>query len=327
MGMLKPLFLTSAFFLLAASALLYYQYTYFRTPITSEYTADQEAIEIQHSIPIDEIVVGNTNKDGIPSIDNPQFESVASADAYLNDAGYGLMVRVDGQYRFYPYQILVWHEIVNDTLRDKELLITYSPLTFSGAVYEREINGQLYEFGVSGQLWNNNLLMYDRESNTLWSQLLGEAVVGQLTGLKLTHYPSYTLTWLIFKTLLPFGEVLSRETGYDRDYTQDPYESEGYYTSPAIWFPLSHEDTRLDPKTIVYGLEINGEPVAFDASLIREAKTIETFISNKMVQLIWDEELETARVFINDEEQIPLQTYWFSWAAVYPETKLIDAYQ
>ena len=190
------------------------------------------------------IVEGGPTQDGIPSIDDPQFESMRAADTHLSDEGLGLDVELNGQHRFYPFQILTWHEVVNESFDGTDLLVTFSPLTYTATVYERDD-----AFGVSGKLFNNNLLMYDRTTNTLWSQLTGEAIQGSLEGTQLERYPSQVMSWAAWKRTYPYGSVLSRETGYERDYTNDPYFE--YYTSDEIWFPLANLDDRLPPKTLV----------------------------------------------------------------------------
>jgi len=135
---------------------------------------------VRHSIPLDEILSGGPPKDGIPSIDKPKFISIRDADEWLKEENeLGLALQIDGVKRFYPYRILVGHEIVNDIINGKRVLITYCPLCFTGIVFDPLIHvfsktsareqSERVEFGVSGKLWNSNLLMYDRKTDTLWS--------------------------------------------------------------------------------------------------------------------------------------------------------------
>ncbi|MBI4256615.1 DUF3179 domain-containing protein [Candidatus Uhrbacteria bacterium] len=269
-------------FVLVVGAIFWYQYRYYRTPVLIE------------SSEIYQIVLGTAHKDDIPAIDAPEYESVASADMYLNDAGYGMVVEVGSRTRFYPFQILVWHEVVNETLNGRDLLVTFDPLTYTAAVYDRTDT-----FGVSGKLWNSNTLLYDRTTESLWSQLRGEVIEGELTETKLTRYPSQVTTWAMFKSEYSFGQVLSRETGFDRDYTQDPYE--GYYETTAIWFPLDHDDARLPPKSFVLGVERQGTAVAFPVDSLEEFDTIQSII---------------------EESDVLVPSYWFAWAAMHPETQI-----
>ena len=264
------------------SGVFYLEYRYHRTAVSVS----------QESSPV--IIQGGVLKDGIPAITDPVFESVAAADVYLENDGRGIVVEENGYARFYPYQILVWHEVVNDTFRGDEILVTYCPLTFSSAVYDRTLGDEILSFGISGKLMDSNTLLYDTKTESLWSQLKGESVEGELEGLSLTRLSSETTTWSRFKTDYPYGDVLSAETGADRDYTQDPYDREGYYDSAAVWFVLSHEDVRLPAKTIVQGYEKDGVVIAYPADYVQE----------------------------QDDDRILRSAYWFAWASAYPGTKI-----
>ena len=133
--------------------------------------------DVKHSIPLDEIRGGGPPKDGIPSVDAPKFISIKEADAFLDDTSDIMLgIEVKGEARFYPYQILVWHEIVNDTIQDEPVLVTYCPLCATGVAFDRRVDGEAREFGVSGLLWESNLLMYNRTpgagKETIWARFL-----------------------------------------------------------------------------------------------------------------------------------------------------------
>ena len=138
--------------------------------------------EIKHIVPLDQIVSGGPPPDGIPSIDNPKFVSVADATKFLQDSDLVLGVSLNGETRAYPLLILVWHEIVNDKVGGIPMTVTYCPLCFTAQVFNRTIDRKAVEFGTSGKLYNNNLVMYDRLSGSLWSQALGEGIVGTHAG-------------------------------------------------------------------------------------------------------------------------------------------------
>jgi len=140
--------------------------------------------DVKHSVDLDEILGGGPPKDGIPSIDDPKFISIAKAD-FINDEEPGIAVSISGIDRFYPFQILVWHEIVNDTFDGQRVLVTYCPLCLSGIVFDPLVSGERVEFGTSGKLWQSNLVMYDRKTDSYWSQVLGDAIVGEMTGTSL----------------------------------------------------------------------------------------------------------------------------------------------
>jgi len=174
---------------------------------------------VKHSIPLDELIGGGPPKDGIPSIDNPKFVSVQEANKWLGDKEPGIVFSRGNTHRFYPYQILVWHEIVNDIVpalsgvegEGERVLVTYCPLCFTGFVLDPLVQGERVEFGTSGLLWKSNLVMYDRKTDSLWPQVLAEAVVGEMTGTKLKILPSDQARYGEWKKLHLNGEVLSRD--------------------------------------------------------------------------------------------------------------------
>lgn len=308
------------------------------------------------------IVFAGALQDGIPAIDEPMFETVGAADVYLQDALQGLAVEADGQWRFYPYQILVWHGAVNDDFNGLALLVTYCPLCHAGAVFERDFLGEALSFGVTGQVSDNNLLLYDRASQSLWSQLRGRAVLGDKAGTELDPYPSTVMTWSHFKQAHPSGQVLSRDTGAERDYTHNPYGD--YLTNNDILFPLSHADGRLKAKTLVYGLADGEASWAAPAELIRSQRAVNADVGALQAVFLYDEDADAVYAFSrrsdtdtytiswNGEAFVdaetgstwsadgravvgtfkgralhPLSTqavFWFCWAAVHPETTVYE---
>ena len=283
---------------------------------------------VKHSISLNEILSGGPPKDGIPSIDNPKFISTKDADKVLEENSPGLGIVVGSTSRFYPYQILVWHEIVNDTIEDRAILVTYCPLCLTGIAFSRELDTGVVLFGVSGKLWRSNLLMYDRATKeadeSLWSQVLGEAVLGVRTGRKLEIIPSDTVTYGMWKKNHPDTKVLSRDTGASRVYGSDPYG--GYYTDDTVSFGASFNDNRLHEKEFVLGIEVNGTFKAYHADVISEGVMTDTF-SGKTITIEKDS-FGSVRMFISDgtaDEKQPLPyigAFWFSWLAVHPDTEL-----
>ncbi|MBI2475084.1 DUF3179 domain-containing protein [Candidatus Uhrbacteria bacterium] len=286
------------------SIIVYFQYRFYRTPIAS--TQDQAVL-----------VSGGSLKDGIPSIDEPKFESVSVADQYLDDKGYGLFVSLNGKQRFYPYQILVWHEVVNDVFGKTPILISYCALCFSGSAYDRTVNGVVVQFGVSGKLMDNHPVLYNKQTD----ELLTPPFETQLKPVL-----SLVMTWANFKNNFPNGQVLSRETEFVRDYTADPYKN--YDTNNAVLFPVSHQDDRLSVKTVVFGYINDQTQKAYPLDLIKSAGTVNDVVGNEEVVIFWDEKLETVRGFSKQdgkEEPIILRSfYWFSWATFHPKTELLE---
>jgi len=239
--------------------------------------------EEKHIVPLDQIVSGGPPPDGIPSIDSPKFISVADGNKFLLDSDKVLGININGDIKAYPLQILVWHEIVNDNVGGIPIAVTYCPLCFTNQVFNRTINNTILDFGTSGKLYNSNLVMYDRTSKSLWSQALGEGIVGKYAGIKLNKIPFDVAYWKDWKHLYPNSKVLSRDTGSARPYGADPYGD--YYTSPEILFPISNEDSRLGLKEVVVGLEDNGIDKAYTVNNIQKQKVVNDQISNKSMAL------------------------------------------
>ncbi|MDC8451441.1 MAG: DUF3179 domain-containing protein [Candidatus Nitrosotalea sp.] len=238
---------------------------------------------IKHIVPLDEIKDGGPPKDGIPSIDNPKFIHVSEAK-FLKDDDLVIGIQLDGQTKAYPLLILVWHEIVNDKVGTTPVAVTYCPLCFTTQVFDRRINGTEVEFGTSGKLYNSNLVMYDRYTNSYWSQALGEGITGDLTSYKLEKIPSDLMRWSDWKSLYPNSNVLSTDTGFERSYGADPYGD--YYTDPQIIFPVSNEDSRMGPKEMIIGYEDSDKYKAYKIKDIASSKLIDDIVGKKDIMLI-----------------------------------------
>ena len=133
-----------------------------------------------------------------------------------------MAVEIDGDARAYPVQMLIWHEIVNDTVGGIPVAVTYCPLCNSAVAYDRRVGERVLDFGTSGLLWNSALVMYDRQTESLWSHFTGDAIAGVLTGTELDTFPVATVSWRAWRDAHPDGLVLSRDTGFDRDYGREP---------------------------------------------------------------------------------------------------------
>lgn len=276
---------------------------------------------VKYIVDPEKIVSGGPPKDGIPSIDNPRFVSVGEADQWIEDFELVLAIIYKGVKRVYPLQIMVWHEIVNDTIAGDPILITYCPLCGSGIAYEREINGEEVEFGTSGKLYNSNLVMYDRKTDSYWTQIDGLAVVGELTGMKLTPISIDTVAWRDWKKAHSDSKVLSQFTGFDRPYGHDPYAS--YYEHSFVFFPVENEDDSVHPKTIIFGIEVNGVFKAYKEDDLIELKMIEDTVGDISIRIERDDagivkvtNLETG------EEIVKERDFWFAWYAFHYETEL-----
>ena len=287
---------------------------------------------VRHSVPLSEIIGGGPPKDGIPSIDDPKFVSIADAD-FINNEEPGLAISLNGVDRFYPFQILVWHEIVNDTFPaplevggDQRVLVTYCPLCLSGIVFDPVVDGERVEFGTSGQLWNSNLVMYDRKTDSLWSQILGEAILGEQTGTELKILSSDQIRFGEWKSLHPDGKVLSRDTGATRFYGSDPYGN--YYTdNDSVFFPVSNRDSRLENKDFVLGIVVGDKAKAYLPEAVKKVGKLEDNFAGKTFVVEYVEDIDAVRIFekMADgtlERVNPFPNFWFSWVAAHPETEL-----
>ncbi len=289
---------------------------FYMVPPPAESTTDFQA---------EDVIPTFAGQDTIPAIDEPVFESVAAADTYLRNEGRGLFVSSKGVARFYPYQLLVWHEVVNDTFGDLPLLITYDPLCGSGIVFERSvtradtIQQETLTFGTTGSVWNNALVLYDKETGAQWIPLLRRAVSDPLGGTELFSYPSTEMTWQQFKDTHHSGRVLSRETGADRDYTENPYAD--YETNMDIYYPLTILDGRLNAKEQVLMVFAGVESKAYPLELLEEAGTLEDTMGALTFTLTFEDDMIT----VTSEETANLSTipiYWFCAAAAYPNISL-----
>ncbi len=213
------------------------------------------------SIPVDEVLDGGPGKDGIPSIDNPQFVTVQEADVFLEDNDLVVAARVGDDIRVYPHIILDWHEIVNDEVGGLALAIIYCPLTGTTMGWERTVNGWLTEFGVSGLLYQTNLMPYDRQTNSTWSQMLMKGVNGPLIEKQIEVYQTIETSWKTWKAAYPEAAVLSLETGFSRNYGRYPYG--GYRTNNNFLFPINKNDSRLAAKERVLGVIFSERVLAF----------------------------------------------------------------
>lgn len=280
----------------------------------------------RHSVPLGDIRGGGPPKDGIPSIDDPKFITVEEADEFLDEEGLGIAVSFNGIDRFYPNQILVWHEIVNDMLGDQPALVTYCPLCGTGIVFEPLVNGKRTEFGTSGKLWNSNLVMYDRQTDSYWSQVLGEGIVGSQTGVKLAGLPHDNMLYKDWKKAFPNGQVLSRETGHVRNYSRDPYGD--YYTTEGFFFPVDNTDERYFDKEPTWGIEINGQNKVYPQSeLLAGPEEFADMLAGVELNVSFDKELRTIKIYRIDTgaEVVPFYGFWFSWIAVHPDSEVWTA--
>lgn len=241
-----------------------------------------------HSVPYDEIFSGGPPRDGIPPIDSPRFETVESADNWLEDVEPLIILEINGEVRAYPLQILIWHEIVNDEFDGQPVVVTFCPLCNTALVFARPtINGEVLTFGTSGNLRISDLVMWDRQTESWWQQFNGEAIVGDLTGTKLEFIPSAIISWADFKSKHPDGQVLSIQTGFTRSYGRNPYSGYDNVNSFPFLFTGDLND-RLPPMARVLGILLeSGEGGAYSLELLKENRVMNETLADMPVTIFW----------------------------------------
>ena len=227
----------------------------------------------KRSVEFSEISSGGPPRDGIPPIDEPVFTTFDDADGWLDAKEPVIALEIDGDARAYPLQILTWHEIVNDQVGGVPVSVTFCPLCNSAITFDRRLDGVVHDFGTSGNLRNSDLIMWDRQTETWWQQLTGEGIVGELTGKRLTFLPSAVISWEDFKATYPDGQVLSRETGFNRRYGENPYVGYDRADSPPFLF-RGDLDGRLLPKERVAAVNIGNVDAAFPFTTLTEERVV-----------------------------------------------------
>ena len=233
-----------------------------------------------------EIFSGGPPRDGIPAIREPRFISIAEADELYVDGSPVLQVTINGDARAYPLDILIWHEIVEDVVGGVPVAVTYCPLCNTAITFDRRIEGTVYDFGVSGLLRNSDLVMFDRQTESLWQQIGGVAIVGDMVGARLTVLPSTIAAWGDFKAQYPEGIVLSRETGYSRNYGRNPYV--GYDDPDNVPFLFRGDiDPRLGAMERVVTLDLPDDAVAYPFALLAERGAVADVRGGREIVVFW----------------------------------------
>jgi hypothetical protein len=248
----------------------------------------------RHSVPLTEFRSGGPPRDGIPPIDEPKFVSGEEATDFVGSREPVMVVEEGGEARAYPLQIMVWHEIVNDELGGRPIAVTYCPLCNSAVVFDRRVDGRELTFGTTGNLRKSDLVMWDRQTESWWQQLTAEAVVGELTGKTLEMLPSQTLSFADFRRQFPQGDVLSRDTGFDRDYGTTPYA--GYDTvADEQPFLLEEEaDDRLPAKSRVTAVFDGEQAVVIPFDRLEDEPAVNERVGNTPVVVFFDPEVASA---------------------------------
>ncbi len=207
-------------------------------------------------------VFDGAGRDGIPSINDPQFDEYSApgqdpTTAFMTDEDRVVGLRINGEVKAYPHPILDYHEVVNDEVGGVPIALTYCPLTGTAKVWKRRETGG-DRFGVSGLLYNSNLVPFDRNTNSDWHQLEGLCIRGERIGERLEVIPHVEMTWRDWKEVFPEAQVLNTNTGTDRPYDDYPYGD--YRTNnDFLLVPITYDDERLPRKERVFSIQAEGE--------------------------------------------------------------------
>jgi hypothetical protein len=247
----------------------------------------------KHSVPLSEIMSGGPPKDGIPAIDRPEFIPVPGPDDWLKPQEPVIFFEHAGDARAYPLQILIWHEIVNDTVGGAPVAITFCPLCHTAIAFDRRAGGKVLDFGTTGKLRFSDLVMYDRQTESWWQQASGEAIVGMLTGVTLTPLPAQIISWATFKQAFPRGKVLSRQTGFRRAYGRNPYVGyDDINASPFLYRGPS--DPRLRPMERVVTVSIRADAVAYPFRVLERVRVINDTVGGVDIVVLFERGVTSA---------------------------------
>jgi len=255
-------------------------------------------------IPVREIRAGGPPRDGIPALTDPSRETVDEAERWLVGKDRVLGLVIDGEAVAYPIRILNWHEVVNDVVAGRAVAVTYCPLCGTGVVFDATLARGRVNFGISGLLYNSDVLLFDRRTESLFSQLMLKAVSGPLSGTELTPLPSQLTTWENWRARQPDTSVLSVATGHVRDYNTDPYRR--YRKSSRTLFPVRDADPTRKPKEWAW--------------LVLTGDETRSFRTAEGVQLSYDPlARELSAPAGPGEHRIVIPGYWFALTAFYPD--------
>ena len=235
-----------------------------------------------------DILGPGNNRDAIPPIYQPQFESVESADSWLENDDLVGVLALDDEVHVYPLRMLVYHEVANDQIASVPVLVTFCPLCDTVIAFDRRVTGEALLFGVSGKLLHKNLIMWDHQTESWWQQASGMAIVGDLAGEQLDFLPIRTLFWRDVRQNMPRARVLSRESGF-------PESEAGFYnikmcptdysTEPPLWTggPTSEA---LSLHARVVGLNLKGA-VAYPMPALAQRQVVNDVVDGQDVVLFY----------------------------------------
>ena len=257
-------------------------------PVPDRLTYGWETNFDLHSVPYGEIVSGGPPRDGIPPIDSPVFFVASRAPEYMRANEPVIALEIGGEAKAYPLAMLIRHEIVNDVLGGIPVAVTYCPLCNTALAFDRRVGGRVLDFGTSGNLRKSDLVMWDRQTESWWQQITGEAIVGDLTGTRLNVIAAQILSFSDFQDAYPDGLVLSRETGIYPTGTYEVAPYAGYDRDGGQPFLFDGDiDPRLPPLERVLTIENAGEAIAYPFSELRRTPVINDVVGERDVAVFY----------------------------------------
>ena len=240
----------------------------------------------RHTVPLQDITSGGPSKDAIPPIDKPKFLRAGNPIDWLKDNEPVVALVVQSEAKAYPLQILIWHEIVNDTISGTPVMVSFCPLCNTAIALNRRLDGVTYDFGTTGNLRYSDLVMYDRQTESWWQQITGEAIVGALTGKRLTMLSASIVSWKDFRSTYPNGHVLSKDTGLARNYGSNPYLGfDDVKSSPFLFSgPINKQ---LPPMERVVTVSRDGQDVAFPFSVLQQRHVLHYRVGGADLVVFW----------------------------------------
>ena len=304
----------------------------------------------RHAVPLIQFQPGGPGREGIPAIDRPRLTTVRAASRWLHPREAVIEVIAGGEARAYPLQILVWHEIVNDTLGGLPVVVTYCPLCNSALAFERRLGSSTLSFGTTGNLRHYNLVMYDRQTESWWQQFDGGALVGELAGERMPALAAPLRAWREFARDHPKATVLSRHTGHSRPYGFNPYvgldEPPRSSTECGTLAVLGsaakcpvNRDRRLPARERVVLIERDGDAVALPFGSLRRLRAARVQAGGEPLKVSWrpgqrspfarpdgglGKQVGSAEVrSVRTGARVPASTpFWFAVAAANPGIRI-----
>jgi hypothetical protein len=270
-------------------------------------------------VDVSDILAGGPGKDGIRSVDAPRYAAPAEAGWAGPDTEV-LGVALGGDAHAFPVRMIEFHQIVNDSLGGVPVAVTYDPLTGTPLVFDRRVEGRTLTFGVSGLLYNSNFLLFDRETESLWSQFLGRAVAGPLAGRVLTRIPVRQETTRAWLERHPDSGILRHPMPEHIDYRVSPYQT--YWVDEKIVSPVAARDSRYHAKELVLGVVVGGVARAYLGSIVtREGGAVDEEFRGKRIRIAYDSAAGTFSWDMPEGVEL-VESYWFAWKAFHPDTEI-----